>query len=84
MEMAMLMLFNNSRQAVGTSVGYARVALFKEHCDENKIYRYQYLGEKEIDPFMLKMAAERASSKSFFAAIKGTVHSSNIWAKSID
>ena len=53
MEMAML-LFNNSRQAVGTSVGYARVALFKEHCDENKIYRYQYLGEKEIDSFMLK------------------------------
>ena len=73
-KMDMAMLLFNSKQAVGTSVGYARViALFKEHCDKNENYNYDDFGEAEIGSFVLEMAKDRASSKAFFAGIKPAI-----------
>ena len=46
-KMDMAMLLFNSKQAVGISIGYAKViALFKDHCDQIKIIIMKILGRQ--------------------------------------
>ena len=48
-KMDMAMLLFNSKQAVGISIGYAKViALFKDHCDQIKIIIMKILGRRRL------------------------------------